>query len=785
MKIAVVSPSPVPFTIGGAENLAWGLCDSINKYTSNQAELIKVPVNEFSFWDLIDSYFKFYNMNLDHFDLIITTKYLAWMVRHKNSIVYMLHTLRGLYDTYSLMGKSEEVPKGVPAIDDLLEFMQQNKYEDALDDFFEKLYDLKNDETIPQPYFEFPGALIRKVVHYMDLCALSQSGVKKWCAISNVVKNRKDYFPVGVNVDVIYPPTILKENTFGDYEYLFMCSRLDSPKRIDMLIRAMKHVKNNVKLYIAGTGPERDKLEALASGDKRIQFLGFVTDEEVEKYYSNAICVPYFPYDEDYGYITIEAMLHKKTVITTKDSGGPNEFVMNNETGFSVDFDEYKIAEKIDYLIDHKEQAKAMGERAYDIVKEITWENAVESILNMPEYVSDINSRKKIIVTSTFSVYPPMGGGQARIYNLYKNIAKEYEVKIIAYDTCCVPKKRHKIAYGLEEIVVPKSEMHQDEETKIEEAVGFPITDIAMPMIGELTPEFGDILEKESLNADLIVVSHPYTYIQVKNHARKIPFIYEAHNVEYLMKKKMLPENEIGKKLVDNLFAVEKECCQKSKFILTCSEEDKATIMDLYGVDAGKIIVVPNGVDCDATQYVDINARLENKKEHEISDEKIGIFMGSWHMPNLEAAEEVINIARKCPREKFLLIGSQCSYFKDKELPRNVGLLGLVSEKEKLQIFKTVDFALNPMKSGSGTNLKMFDYMSAGIPVISNLFGTRGIDDKQSLIIAESDEMPNAIEKFNLKECITKVGDARKYIEDTFDWKVIAKIYLDRLKREL
>ena len=88
----------------------------------------------------------------------------------------------------------------------------------------------------------------------------------KWAAISNTVKNRKDYFPEYANVDVVYPPTILKECNTGDSKHIFFCSRLDAPKRIDMLVRAMKHVKSDVKLYIAGTGPERDRFGLRVGG---------------------------------------------------------------------------------------------------------------------------------------------------------------------------------------------------------------------------------------------------------------------------------------------------------------------------------------------------------------------------------------------------------------------------------------------------------------------------------------------------------------------------------------
>ena len=118
-------------------------------------------------------------------------------------------------------------------------------------------------------------------------------------------------------------------------------------------------------------------------------------------------------------------------------------------------------------------------------------------------------------------------------------------------------------------------------------------------------------------------------------------------------------------------------------------------------------------------------------------------------------------------------MGSQCLYFQNKKIPSNVGLLGLVSEEEKNRVFSVVDFALNPMLSGSGTNLKMFDYMSAGIPVITTEFGTRGIDDKEVFDIASVEEMPNVINNFDLATYDEKTKQAREVVEQVFDWKNI------------
>jgi glycosyltransferase involved in cell wall biosynthesis len=565
-----------------------------------------------------------------------------------------------------------------------------------------------------------------------------------------------------------------------------MVSRLDAPKRIDMLIRAMQYVTSDVKLLIAGRGPEREHLEKLAGNDSRIQFLGFVNDEEVEEYYANSLVIPYFPYDEDYGLITIEAMLHKKPVITTKDAGGPTEFVQDDETGYVVEFEEHAIAEKIDYFAQHPQEAQRMGENAYRAVRDITWTSVAEPLLACLKEADSKSGRKRIVVTSSFGITPPQGGGQARIFNVYKNVAKDYDVEIVSFAGYGNPGLSEYIAEGLKETRIPMSQEHFDAEMEIQKKMGsVPISDIAMIENAEKTLEYDRALQQALSGCDMAVISHPYLYFEAKKHLKDIPFVYEAHNVEYNMKKAVLPDNQTGRELLQLVYNVEKECCVDSAFIMTCSEEDREKLCELYGVSLDKIIVVPNGVDASRTKFVPIEKRLENKRSAGVKQEKLGLFMGSWHGPNLEACEKIFDIAKQCPDVIFLLMGSQCSYFQQRreqyDIPKNVGMLGLVSEDEKLKVFNTVDFALNPMLSGSGTNLKMFDYMSAGIPVITTSFGTRGIQDTSGLIIAEIEEMPEAIRRLELNQQEELIDSARRTVEQEFDWKVIVRPLLEQL----
>jgi glycosyltransferase involved in cell wall biosynthesis len=193
------------------------------------------------------------------------------------------------------------------------------------------------------------------------------------------------------------------------------------------------------------------------------------------------------------------------------------------------------------------------------------------------------------------------------------------------------------------------------------------------------------------------------------------------------------------------------------------------------------MLLVPNGVNCDEIFFTDIEKRIKNKQELGILDETLGLFMGSWHQPNLESCEIIFEIAKKCPHIKFLLMGSQCLYFKGRKLPENIALLGVVSEYTKKLILSVVDFALNPMLSGSGTNLKMFDYMAAGIPIITTKFGTRGIDNKEGFIISEPAEMLGIVLNFNLLNHEKNIYFNRKYAEEAFDWKVIVEPSVKRI----
>ena len=349
MRIAIVAPHPIPFQLGGIEKLTEGLNKAFNELSDHSAEIVKLPVDERTFLRTAKAYSSFRNLNLDHFDLIISLKYPAWMVRHRNHVCYMTHRLRGVYDCF---------PGKVDTIRYIKELPKASR---------------------------LGGVYMRKYIHNRDNKALTIENITDFFCISETVKQRQEYFPAGSEPKVIYPPTALEGLRSEPGQYLFTVSRLDQPKRIDLIIEAFKRVKGEIELRIAGDGSMKDGLEEMAASDHRIKFLGFLSDKDLVEQYASSIAVVFVPQQEDFGLITVEAMKSKKPVITCRDSGGPVELVENEKSGFIVEPDVDQLANAMQKLIDNKEYAANLGEAAFDKVRSINWQNTVDQFFKLIE----------------------------------------------------------------------------------------------------------------------------------------------------------------------------------------------------------------------------------------------------------------------------------------------------------------------------------------------------------------------------------------------------------------
>src|SRR5262249_34592011 len=118
--------------------------------------------------------------------------------------------------------------------------------------------------------------------------------------------------------------------------------------------------------------------------DPRVQWLGDIPEKDKADQYANALGVIFPPWDEDYGYVTLEAMLSSKAVITCSDSGGPLEFVRHAETGLIAEPTPESLAAAMDRLWEDRAKSQRMGEAGRKLCDTlgVSWKHAVEKLLS-------------------------------------------------------------------------------------------------------------------------------------------------------------------------------------------------------------------------------------------------------------------------------------------------------------------------------------------------------------------------------------------------------------------
>ena len=108
---------------------------------------------------------------------------------------------------------------------------------------------------------------------------------------------------------------------------------------------------------------------------------GAVDDEALLKLYAGALGVVYTPYDEDFGYVTLEAFLARKPVVTARDSGGTLEFVQAGVNGWVCDPTPESIADAFAELAASPATSAALGDAGYERARLVTWDGVIERLV--------------------------------------------------------------------------------------------------------------------------------------------------------------------------------------------------------------------------------------------------------------------------------------------------------------------------------------------------------------------------------------------------------------------
>jgi glycosyltransferase involved in cell wall biosynthesis len=343
MRVAVATVQ-VPFVQGGAEIHAVGLIEAL-RARGHSADLITAPfcffpparIRQAMRWWQREPLME---LNGHVVDRLICLKFPAWYAEHPAKVAWIIHQYRGAYELWGRNGARPTLAERV----------------------------------------------LRRHIVADDNRAFREC--RRVLACSHNIARRLAHYN-GLTADVLYHPPRFAETfyTAPADAYVFFPSRLEELKRHALLLEAMRHVRSPVGAICAGDGGQRTALAALVAkhrlGD-RVRFIGAVTDREtLLAYYAHCLGVFFGPYDEDYGYGPLEAMLASKPVITCTDSGGPLEFVVDGETGLVVAPEPEAVADAIDRLYADRAAAERMGRAGRDRYRsfDITWDHVVETLL--------------------------------------------------------------------------------------------------------------------------------------------------------------------------------------------------------------------------------------------------------------------------------------------------------------------------------------------------------------------------------------------------------------------
>jgi glycosyltransferase involved in cell wall biosynthesis len=190
----------------------------------------------------------------------------------------------------------------------------------------------------------------------------------------------------GIPSQVLYPPPPQRPYRCDEYNgSILVVGRLTELKRVDLLIRAAAAAGGNWRVRIAGEGPQRAELVALAREldlENRVVLLGELDEQRLVHEYAHCAAVYFGARAEDYGLVTLEAFSSAKAVVTCSDSGGPAELVEDGVTGFVAEPTAEAVGAALARLTGESMLAEKLGAAALNVAARHNWNDAVEHLLS-------------------------------------------------------------------------------------------------------------------------------------------------------------------------------------------------------------------------------------------------------------------------------------------------------------------------------------------------------------------------------------------------------------------
>ena len=395
-------------------------------------------------------------------------------------------------------------------------------------------------------------------------------------------------------------------------------------------------------------------------------------------------------------------------------------------------------------------------------------------------YQTEKRAILKLLIVSALQIYPPLSGGNSRTAALASSLEKcGCDVTIYSL----IGRKQDLIAGGAaSESSISSKLSEYVVRSRLLGLAGIlayrlgwpPYWATARLAIGFYPTKLRRLLK----TADAVVADFPFTSA-IFWRSKKTVLVLNTHNVEHKIYTKF-PWFSVVR-------ALEVWAARTADVVLCCSETD-ALFINSYTNNSA--LIVPNGVET-ARFVSDESARKRVRDGFGIGpDHCLFLFSASAYGPNIEAFAFLSDFAEK--HEKllidkkitFLVVGSV-----SKHEIRRPGLIvtGRVAQVEPY--FNAADAAINPIFKGSGTSVKLAEFIAAKLPVLTTETGARGFrfDDKIHGILFDENNLAALLQSLSPESKIFKGYADRAFADNQsmIDMQMSVGLLVGRIREKL
>lgn len=388
----------------------------------------------------------------------------------------------------------------------------------------------------------------------------------------------------------------------------------------------------------------------------------------------------------------------------------------------------------------------------------------------------------KILVVAPYLPYPVITGGYARLFNLMQRLSKKHQLYFVAYERTGIPGIQKTVLENIfKEMKVVERPAVWRFSNILKYLVSLQPYQVILNNRPQLIKVFRDGLQE--WQPDLVHIEHFHIACGIIRECRRfgVPVLISEQGVEFVIPQRIarVLKNPLQKwAMWQEAWRIRRKeiaILNQADICLEASEDDSRLIRSA-GVKT-PTAVVPNGVDSDYFQ-----------PQEEINAVPTLIFIGSFgFLGNIDAvlwfsSQIWPKIKNAIPDCRWLILGYRPPGRIRRLATQDIEVKGWVPDTR--EYLKQSQVVVVPLRTGSGTKLKILEALSMAKVVVTTSIGLEGIECEsgQGLLVADKpQEFASAvIELLKDKEKRKALGQrGRLFIQNYHRWDIIA----ERLER--